>query len=144
MLKAVTDRELVGNPTANRDMTRKMELAAYVGDIIGVPTVRETDGLAMSSRNRYLSDEERAAAVTLPNSLKTAIKAVEGGQPIAEALDAARASLSAAGFIVDYVEIVDAASLEPISALTNRPARILAAAKLGKTRLIDNMGLSAR
>ena len=125
-----------------RAMARDLDLTLpFAHQIIGVPTVREADGLAMSSRNRYLSAQEREAATTLPNSLKAAAKAVEGGAAIGDAIDAAKRSLTIAGFDVDYVAIVDAASLEPIDTLTAKPARILAAAKLGKTRLIDNMAV---
>lgn len=108
-------------------------------EIVGCPTVREHDGLAMSSRNAYLSIEERRVAGRLNVILHDAIKAVRAGQAIAEAeADAAR-HLTASGFTcVDYVAIRDAGTLEPISDLAH-PARILAAAWLGKTRLIDNM-----
>jgi len=108
-------------------------------EIIGVPTQRDADGLALSSRNAYLSDEERAAARTLPRALGEAAQAIADGAPIAEALDKARARLEGAGFDpVDYVELRDAATLAPMAAL-DRPARLLAAARMGKTRLIDNL-----
>lgn len=108
-------------------------------EIIGVLTQREDDGLARSSRNAYLSPEERAAAVALPRALGAAVSAIEGGAPIEAALDAARAAILKGGFAsVDYVECVDAASLAPLEIL-NAPARILAAARIGKTRLIDNL-----
>lgn len=107
--------------------------------IIGVPTARAPDGLALSSRNAYLSAEERAAAVALPRALGDAAKAICGGQPVATALADARAALDAAGFVrIDYVALCDAASLTPLESL-DRPARLLAAAVMGKTRLIDNI-----
>jgi pantoate--beta-alanine ligase len=106
-------------------------------DIRGVPTQREDDGLALSSRNLYLSDKDRAAAVALPRALGVAARRIEKGDDAAAALDQARATLKATGFTVDYVELVDAATLgapDPARAM-----RLLAAAKLGGTRLIDNV-----
>ena len=108
-------------------------------EIVGIPTQRDADGLALSSRNAYLSDEERHAARALPRALGEAAQAITGGTPVAEALDRARAKLAAAGFDpIDYVELRDAATLAPLAAL-DRPARLLAAARIGKTRLIDNL-----
>ncbi len=108
-------------------------------EIIGVATEREPDGLALSSRNFYLSDEERRAARALPRALGEAAQAISGGAPVAAALDRARARLAAAGFDpIDYVELRDAATLAPLAAL-DRPARLLAAARIGRTRLIDNL-----
>lgn len=108
--------------------------------IIGVPTLREADGLAMSSRNAYLSAEERRIAASLNVILKETIaKARNGDLRAAEA--AAIEALWKAGFgHVDYVAIRDAESLDHITAL-ERPARILAAVKVGNTRLIDNMAI---
>jgi pantoate--beta-alanine ligase len=111
-------------------------------EIVGCPTVREHDGLAMSSRNFYLSDGERRIAARLNVILHDAIKEIRRGEAsIAEAEAEAARHLKAAGFaMVDYVAVRDANTLEPIAALA-RPARILAAAWLGKTRLIDNMAV---
>jgi pantoate--beta-alanine ligase len=110
-------------------------------EIKGCPTVREHDGLAMSSRNAYLSADQRRIAGRLNLVLHEAIKAVRAGEPIAEAEAEAARHLAAAGFSdVDYVAIRDAETLAPIATLA-RPARILAAAWLGKTRLIDNMAV---
>lgn len=107
--------------------------------IVGLPTVREHDGLAMSSRNAYLTDAERRIAGRLNLVLHDAIKAVRDGEPIAEAEAEAARHLVAAGFTsIDYVAIRDAETLAPVSDRA-RPARILAAVWLGKTRLIDNM-----
>lgn len=109
--------------------------------IEGCPTVRESDGLAMSSRNAYLSADERRAAPRLNHIMHDAIKAVRAGEPIAAAEAEAARHLIAAGFTsIDYVAIRDAETLAPITSLS-RPARILAAAWLGKTRLIDNMAV---
>lgn len=126
-----------------RTMARDLDLVApHAHQIIGVPTVREADGLAMSSRNRYLSDENRAAAATLPAAMKTAIAAIEGGADTAQALAALQSSLIAAGFSsVDYAVLADATSLAPIDALTGKTARLLVAARIGGTRLIDNMAV---
>jgi pantoate--beta-alanine ligase len=108
--------------------------------IHGCPTVREHDGLAMSSRNAYLSADERRIAARLNHLLHDAIKAAHAGEPIHEVEDDARRHLIAAGFTgVDYVAIRDGETLAPVSDLAH--ARILAAAWLGKTRLIDNMAV---
>jgi pantoate--beta-alanine ligase len=108
-------------------------------EIVGVPTQREDDGLALSSRNAYLSEEERVTARTLPRALGEAKSAIERGDDVAVALAAAIARLGEAGFEpIDYVALVDAATLEPVERLEG-PARLIAAAKLGRTRLIDNL-----
>jgi pantoate--beta-alanine ligase len=121
-----------------RRMVRDLDLPV---EIIGVPTQRDADGLALSSRNSYLSDEERAAARALPRSLGEAAAAIQAGADIAATLAAARDKLAAAGFDpVDYVELRDAETLEPAASLA-RPARLLAAARIGKTRLIDNLAV---
>jgi pantoate--beta-alanine ligase len=109
-------------------------------EILGCPTVREHDGLAMSSRNAYLSEDERRTAGRLNLILHDAIKAVRHGAPIADAEAEASRHLIAAGFtVVDYVAIRHAETLAPVTDVSN--ARILAAAWLGKTRLIDNMAV---
>lgn len=109
-------------------------------EIVGVPTQRDDDGLALSSRNLYLSPDERAAAVALPRALGVAGRTIEKGGDPAAALALAREVLSAAGFAVDYVTLVDAETLsETIEA--GRPMRLLAAAKIGNTRLIDNISV---
>jgi pantoate--beta-alanine ligase len=110
-------------------------------DVIGVPTQRDADGLALSSRNAYLSEEERVQARTLPRVLVETAQAIREGRTVTEALDDARQHLAAAGFgPIDYVALCDAETLEPLAVL-DRPARLLAAAKMGKTRLIDNLAL---
>lgn len=112
-------------------------------EIVGVPTQREDDGLALSSRNAYLSPEERITARTLPRALGEAAAAIGRGGDVAVALAAAVARLAEAGFDpIDYVALVDAATLEPIERLDG-PARLIAAAKLGRTRLIDNLAVEA-
>ncbi|WP_157215553.1 pantoate--beta-alanine ligase [Flavisphingomonas formosensis] len=109
--------------------------------IIGVPTQRDDDGLALSSRNAYLSPEERSAARALPRALGEAAAAIQKGTPPAAAIAAAIKRLNDAGFDpVDYVELRDAETLELVDTL-DREARLLAAAKLGRTRLIDNLAV---
>jgi pantoate--beta-alanine ligase len=108
-------------------------------EIVGVPTVREADGLAMSSRNAYLSAAERARAATIYRVLATAARDLKAGAGSAEIIARGKAELQKAGFApIDYVEVVDAATLKPIPR-TNGNARIAIAAWLGKTRLIDNI-----
>ncbi|HYZ48260.1 MAG TPA: pantoate--beta-alanine ligase [Sphingomonas sp.] len=108
-------------------------------EIVGVPTEREEDGLALSSRNVYLTEAERVQARALPRALGAAAAAIESGGDIAEALARAQTALTEGGFqSVDYVALCDAATLEPIAAL-DRPARLLAAARIGAARLIDNV-----
>jgi pantoate--beta-alanine ligase len=112
-------------------------------EIVGVPTERDVDGLALSSRNAYLSPAERSAAAALPVALAQAANAIAGGADVGETLADARRRLVEAGFEPDYVELCDADSLVPVEKL-ERPARILAAARLGRTRLIDNMPVLPR
>ncbi len=110
-------------------------------EIVGVETQRDADGLALSSRNLYLSKEERLAARALPRALAEAAQAIMSGVAIAPALDRARGQLAEAGFgPIDYVELRDSETLEPVTGLT-RPARLLAAARIGRTRLIDNLAI---
>ena len=111
-------------------------------EIVGVPTVREADGLALSSRNAYLSPDERQRAVALPNALKAAREAILAGSPVGTALREAKQSLVDAGFLrIDYFAVVDAATLEPVDAPAGE-MRLIAAAVIGTTRLIDNLPLS--
>ena len=113
-------------------------------EIVGMPTQRDDDGLALSSRNAYLTDEERIAARTLPRALGEAAAAIERGEPVAEALEAARRRLAEAGFDpIDYVALCDAESLEPVDS-PDRESRLLAAARIGRTRLIDNIRVAPR
>jgi pantoate--beta-alanine ligase len=110
--------------------------------IIGLPTQREDDGLARSSRNAYLQPDERQAAVALPRALGAAATAIERGSIVSKSLAAARNQLEKAGFhAIDYVTLVDATTLKPMTRL-DRPARLLAAARIGKTRLIDNLSVN--
>ena len=116
-----------------RRMARDLNLPCAIES---VETVRDPDGLALSSRNRYLSPEDRAAAAELPAALFAARDALAAGEPVAGVEHAAADRLAAAGFAVDYVAVRDPTTLgEP----TGPDLRVLAAAKLGETRLIDNI-----
>jgi pantoate--beta-alanine ligase len=119
-----------------RQMVQDLGLAV---EIVGVPTQRDADGLALSSRNAYLLDEERQAARMLPRALGEAAAAIRRGVDVAGALATAKERLARAGFDpVDYVELRDPATLQSLATL-ERPARLLAAARIGGTRLIDNV-----
>ena len=110
-------------------------------EIVGVLTVRDPDGLALSSRNAYLSRDERERAVALPAALAQARRDITGGWEVGAALAAARATLDQAGFgPVDYLALVDSESLEPLDVPWGE-MRLIAAAKLGATRLIDNLAV---
>ena len=109
--------------------------------VIGVPTVRENDGLALSSRNAYLTPAERAVAPTLQRVLKASAKRIKLGEPIEMVLEEGRAEVERAGFAVDYLEARHAQTLAPIASRREGPVRLLVAAKIGKTRLIDNLGV---
>ncbi|WP_415183353.1 pantoate--beta-alanine ligase [Phaeovulum sp.] len=107
--------------------------------IIGCPTIRESDGLAMSSRNVRLTTAERAIAPALQGALQTAAKDLRAGLPAGKALAAAAVQIISAGFAnVEYLELRAAEGLAPLTALT-APARLLVAAQLGEVRLIDNI-----
>ena len=108
-------------------------------EIVGVPTVREADGLALSSRNAYLSEHERQRAVALPRTLEMARQAIRAGASATETIAQAKDALREAGFSrVDYFALVDAQTLEPIDQLAEQ-SRLIAAAVIGTTRLIDNL-----
>jgi pantoate--beta-alanine ligase len=113
-------------------------------EIVAVPTVREPDGLALSSRNAYLSSAERGRAVTLPDALRRAAGEIGAGTMVAEALAATRKSLTDSGFArIDYLALVDEDTLEPLGdALPG--SRLIAAATVGTTRLIDNFPVAPR
>ncbi|MEI5688443.1 pantoate--beta-alanine ligase [Sphingomonas kyungheensis] len=109
-------------------------------EIVGVPIQRDDDGLALSSRNIYLDDAQRAKAVALPRALGVAARAIGRGDDVEAALAEARAALHAAGFAVDYIALADAETLAE-SPAADRPRRLLAAARMGATRLIDNVAI---
>jgi pantoate--beta-alanine ligase len=110
-------------------------------EIIGAPTAREQDGLALSSRNIFLSSKERAAAPCLYAALVRCAREINEGVAIETALDIARATLAAAGFVTDYCEARYAETLSPAASRDKGPVRLLAAARLGNTRLIDNIAV---
>jgi pantoate--beta-alanine ligase len=109
-------------------------------EIIGAPTMRDADGLALSSRNAYLSADERQRALTLPQALERARSAMSSGEAVEDALARARRAVESAGFEIDYIALVDARTLEPIDELRGE-ARLIAAARIGSTRLIDNLAV---
>jgi len=109
--------------------------------VIGIPTVREKDGLALSSRNVYLSAAERNVAPLLYRVLKAAATRIKKGDAIGPVLDVARIEIDLAGFSLDYLEARHALTLAPIASRKDGPIRLLVAAKMGKTRLIDNIGV---
>ena len=109
--------------------------------IVGVPTVREHDGLALSSRNAYLSASERAAAPALHQALEGCGARIARGELIARVLDEGGAAIERAGFALDYLEARHAETLQPVASLEEGPIRLLAAARIGKTRLIDNIAV---
>jgi pantoate--beta-alanine ligase len=109
--------------------------------VVGSRTVRERDGLAMSSRNVYLSPEERQTAPVLYRAMKETAKRLKAGEEFETAVSAGRELITHAGFVVDYFEARHAETLAPTASVKDGPVRILVAAKLGKTRLIDNIGI---
>ena len=119
-------------------MARDLDIATKIA---GVPTVREKDGLAMSSRNAYLSADERAAAPTLHRVLKACAASLKKGAPLARTLMEAEAEIELAGFAVDYLEARHAETLAPVTSIKDGPMRLLVAAKIGRTRLIENIAV---
>jgi pantoate--beta-alanine ligase len=122
-----------------RRMARDLD---FTHDIVGVPTVRDPDGLALSSRNAYLTAEQRRNAVALPDAMRDAARAIATGGDVAAILEDARLRILAAGFHkIDYLELRDANRLA-IQDVFSPPARLFAAAHIGRTRLIDNIPVS--
>jgi pantoate--beta-alanine ligase len=128
-----------------RRMARDLDLRHPRADaILGVPTVREADGLAMSSRNKYLTAEERAAAPAMNRAMREAALRIVAGEAVADVLADLSAEVLAAGFrSVDYADLRDASTLEDLAAFDGRAARLLVAAHIGKARLIDNVAVGA-
>ena len=121
-------------------MARDLDLPLKV---VGAPTVREADGLAMSSRNVYLSADERAVAPTLRRVLTLCASKIAEGRSIATILAEGREAIERAGFALDYLEARHAETLAPVRSAKDGPARLLVAARIGKTRLIDNVGVKS-
>ncbi|MGB5076393.1 MAG: pantoate--beta-alanine ligase [Sphingorhabdus sp.] len=122
-----------------RRMARDLDFGI---EIIGVPIVRDADGLALSSRNAYLGKGERELALALPRALSHAADRIRAGDDVQMVLEEAKGAIGAAGFErVDYVALADADTLLPLDHHDGRAARLLAAAKIGKTRLIDNLAV---
>ncbi|MEK9282539.1 pantoate--beta-alanine ligase [Bradyrhizobium sp. ISRA442] len=119
-------------------MARDLDLGVK---IIGSRTVRERDGLAMSSRNVYLSPEERRIAPTLYRVMKESAVRIRAGDAIAAAMAGGAEMIEAAGFVLDYFEVRHAETLAPVTSRKDGPLRILVAARLGSTRLIDNIAV---
>jgi len=117
-------------------MARDLDLPLRV---IGAPTVREKDGLAMSSRNAYLSPDERKAAPLLHRVLKETAAAIKSETPVSTAIAQGRSRIEQAGFKLDYLEARHAETLSPIESAKDGPIRLLVAARIGTTRLIDNI-----
>ena len=126
-----------------RRMARDLDLLLPRAEaIIGVPTVREADGLARSSRNVFLSASDRAKAASLPTAMHAALAALRGGADIARTLGELKAGLISAGFAsIDYAELRNADTLAPITLVGAEQARLFVAARIGATRLIDNIPL---
>ncbi len=109
--------------------------------VIGSKIVRERDGLAMSSRNVYLTPSERRAAPELHRAMKESAARLRAGEDVAAAMEGGAAAIAAAGFVLDYFEARHAETLAPIASMKDGPTRILVAAKIGNTRLIDNIAV---
>ena len=130
-----------------KDFQQLRVVARMAGDldlgvkVVGSRTVRERDGLAMSSRNVYLSAEQRQTAPVLYRSMKESVRRLRAGDDVAAAMAGGAEMIAEAGFTLDYFEVRHAETLAPIGSLKDGPMRILVAAKLGKTRLIDNVAV---
>jgi pantoate--beta-alanine ligase len=119
-------------------MARDLDLPVK---IVGIPTVRDRDGLALSSRNAYLTPAERAVAPTLSHVLRACAARIRKDEAIDVVMGDGRAEIERAGFVLDYLEARHAHTLAPVASKGDEPIRLLVAAKIGKTRLIDNLGV---
>ena len=117
-------------------MAKDLDLSAR---IVAIPTVREKDGLALSSRNAYLSARERAIAPALNRVLKECAGKIARGEPLPQVLEEGARAIEQTGFLLDYLEARDAETLAPVTSAADGPIRLLVAARLGSTRLIDNL-----
>ena len=123
-----------------RRMARDLDIPIHIE---AVPTMREADGLAMSSRNRFLNIAERTTAPMLYQIIKDVARKIAADAPITQVLAEGEARLTAAGFAPEYMALVAAETLEPLAQKATAPMRLLAAARLGSVRLLDNMGVPA-
>ncbi|MGE3622303.1 MAG: pantoate--beta-alanine ligase [Bdellovibrionales bacterium] len=142
LLQAMPDCALFGEKDYQqlmiiRRMVRDLNIPIH---IVACPLMRDADGLALSSRNAYLSPEQRKQAAVFPAILTETVQQLEQGKAISEALKEGRDKLMSAGFKCDYLELRDAGTLAPAHDLT-LPARLLGAVRIGPVRLIDNMGV---
>lgn len=119
-------------------MARDLDLPIKV---VGCATMREKDGLALSSRNVYLSADERQAAPALHRVLQNSATRIKAGEPIKAVLADGRTAIEHAGFALDYLEARHAETLDTVAVLADGPIRLLVAARIGKTRLIDNLAV---
>jgi pantoate--beta-alanine ligase len=119
-------------------MARDLDLGVKV---MGSPTVRERDGLAMSSRNLYLSPEQRRAAPELHRAMRESVRRLRNGDDIGAVMAGGAERIAGAGFRLDYLEVRHAETLAPVTSVKVEPARMLVAARIGKTRLIDNVAI---
>lgn len=143
LLSCLPDRAFFGEKDYQQLLViRRLALdLAIPTEIVGHPTIREVDGLAMSSRNAYLSPAERAVAPKIHQVLVQAAEAIRGQVPAPEALIAGNRTLDAAGFKVDYLTLRNARTLAPVTDAGAERLRLLVAARLGRTRLIDNLAV---
>lgn len=123
-----------------RRMARDLDIPIHIE---AVPTMREADGLAMSSRNRFLNAAERATAPLLHRTMQDVARAIVAGGGVTQVLAEGEARLTAAGFAPDYLALVAAETLEPLAQKIATPMRLVAAARLGSVRLLDNMAVAA-
>ncbi len=121
-----------------RQMTRDLDLPI---EVLGGETIREADGLALSSRNVYLDAAQRLVAPVLNAAMRDAARRIRCGEAMEAVMSNARAVITAAGFALDYLELRDAVTLGPPDIASGQPLRMLAAAKIGATRLIDNIAV---
>jgi pantoate--beta-alanine ligase len=146
LLQALADKAFFGEKDYQQlqAVTRMVRDLDIPTEIVGCPTVRDADGLALSSRNAYLDASERRAAPALFRVITAIAAAAAEGRDVAAAIASGKAALLAAGFAsIDYLALVEAITLEPIAAL-DRPGRVIAAARLGAVRLIDNVAALPR
>ncbi len=146
LLQALPDIAIFGQ----KDYQQLLVIKRMVRDlnipvsIVGGPTVREKDGLALSSRNQYLTKEQRVTAPILYRTIKDVATDIGNGRVVEDALASAKARLEGSGFDLDYLQVCSAYDLTPLEEDVTEQARVFIAANLGKTRLIDNVAVPPR